>query len=111
MTQLELSLAQAQQIYRANGRAQGLGIQIAHSQFPGDHQPAASNLAGTRDFQESRWTASNDHHSPSVSADRHGAAKPAGWNADLIDQGNWLLPVDGEVQQAGFEWNASDRHP
>jgi metalloendopeptidase OMA1, mitochondrial len=112
MPQLQESLVQAQQIYRANPQKQGLGIQIVRTEVSSGQGPTiAGDLRSER--TRNRWTASNDHRNgprkpdADLPYDPRGATKPSGWNADLLDSGQWLLPVEGDVQQAGYEWTST----
>lgn len=116
MKQLQETLVQAQQIYRANPQRQGLGIQIVQAEVSSGQQPTMARDS-RRERPQGRWTASNDRRSSPAKPDAdlsynpRGARKPSGWNADLLDAGEWLLPVEGEeVRQAGYEWTpASNR--
>jgi predicted Zn-dependent protease len=101
LVRLDSALAQAQQIYRANPQKQGLGIQIVRDESSRSQQPTPAMPTATHG-PEIRWTAAADRTGPS---DPRGAAKPPGWNADLVDEGDWMLPVEEGVQQAGFEWS------
>lgn len=101
LAQLDSALGQAQQIYRANPQKQGLGIQLVRDESARGPQPTLAAPGGAEP-PEIEWMAATDHTGRS---DPRGAAKPGGWNADLVDEGDWLLPVEEGVQQAGFEWS------
>lgn len=105
LAEIDSALAQARQIYHANPRKQGQGIQIVRDESARG-EPTAASLAGAPHSRNVRWTASTPRRAPGR-ADPHGAAKPSGWNADLFEDGDWLLPVEGEVRHAGYEWSPS----